>query len=461
MDQVGRIESTERILVSLYRDHDALKRLLYNADLDASRFDFDGEYISVLNRSLRIAESQGRLDDVVRAAMRDYPNHDGLKRLSDKLELERSVAADIAGRSADTDDAGGDRVDFFVSHAGTDRGWAEWVAWQLIEAGYTVELDVWDWAAGQDFITAMSDALDRSDRVVALFSAAYLDRSRYTTNEWTAALVHVPGINEGRLVPLRIEKVPTADMPAILRSLVYRNLFGIPEEQARRVLLEAVARPHRPEHAPVFPGHGAARALSRLGASGPQLPGNMPREQNAAARSPKFARQTSREAGTVSTSPPVAPNRIFVSYRRDDTAYPSGWLFDKLTQHFGKDQVFKDIDSIVLGDDFVEVITAAVSVCDALLAIIGQRWLIITDKDGRRRLDNPNDFVRLEIEAAIKRNVRIIPILVDGARMPRAEELPPSLANLARRQALELSPSRFDFDTSRLLKVLDRTLTGT
>jgi hypothetical protein len=107
------------------------------------------------------------------------------------------------------------------------------------------------------------------------------------------------------------------------------------------------------------------------------------------------------------------------------------------------------------------VITAAVSVCDALLAIIGQRWLIITDKDGRRRLDNPNDFVRLEIEAAIKRNVRIIPILVDGARMPRAEELPPSLANLARRQALELSPSRFDFDTSRLLKVLDRTLTGT
>ena len=79
-------------------------------------------------------------------------------------------------------------------------------------------------------------------------------------------------------------------------------------------------------------------------------------------------------------------------------------------------------------------------------------------QDGRRRLDDPDDFVRLEIEAALTRNVRVIPILVDGARMPRADELPPSLAGLVRRQALELSPARFDFDTSRLLKVLDRTL---
>ena len=86
----------------------------------------------------------------------------------------------------------GDRVDSFVSHAGADRAWAEWVAWQLTEAGYTVELDVWNWAAGRNFITAMSDALDRCDSVVALFSAAYFKRERYTTDEWAAAL-HVPG----------------------------------------------------------------------------------------------------------------------------------------------------------------------------------------------------------------------------------------------------------------------------
>jgi hypothetical protein len=129
-----------------------------------------------------------------------------------------------------------------------------------------------------------------------------------------------------------------------------------------------------------------------------------------------------------------------------------------LADHFGSSQIFKDVDSIELGDDFVEVITSAVGACDVLLAVIGQEWLTITDEHGRRRLDNPDDFVRLEIEAALSRRVRVIPILVDGARMPRADELPESLATLERRQALELSPARFTFDTGRLLKVLDRTL---
>ena len=96
--------------------------------------------------------------------------------------------------------------------------------------------------------------------------------------------------------------------------------------------------------------------------------------------------------------------------------------------------------------------------CDVLLALIGAEWLTITDEHGRRRLDDPDDFVRLEIEAALTREVRVIPILVDGARMPRADELPDSLAKLVRRQALELSPGRFDSDTSRLFRVLDRTL---
>ena len=150
--------------------------------------------------------------------------------------------------------------------------------------------------------------------------------------------------------------------------------------------------------------------------------------------------------------------RIFISYRREETAYPAGWLFDRLEEKCGAGQIFKDVDSIELGDDFVEVITRAVGSCDVLLAVIGDRWLTVTDKQGRRRLDDRNDFVRLEIEAALKRKVRIIPILVDGASMPHADELPAAIAGLARRQALELSPSRFEYDTSRLLKVLDKTL---
>ena len=150
--------------------------------------------------------------------------------------------------------------------------------------------------------------------------------------------------------------------------------------------------------------------------------------------------------------------RIFISYRREETAYAAGWLFDRLADHFGAAQVFKDVDSIELGDDFVEVISRAVGSCDVLLALIGDQWLTIVDVQGRRRLDDPHDFVRLEIEAALRRNVRIVPILVAGANMPRTDELPAGLAGLVRRQALELSPSRFEYDLSRLLRVLERTL---
>jgi hypothetical protein len=151
-------------------------------------------------------------------------------------------------------------------------------------------------------------------------------------------------------------------------------------------------------------------------------------------------------------------DRVFISYRREETAYAAGWLFDRLADHLGRGQIFKDVDSIQLGDDFVKAIRGAVASCDVLLALIGDQWLTITDEQGQARLEDPHDFVRLEIEAALMRDVRVIPILVEGARMPRADQLPPSLADLVHRQALELTPSRFDFDTARLLEVLDGTL---
>jgi TIR domain len=160
----------------------------------------------------------------------------------------------------------------------------------------------------------------------------------------------------------------------------------------------------------------------------------------------------------MTTSATSSASRIFVSYRREDTAYPAGWLFDRLVDHFGNGQVFKDVDSIELGDDFVEQITAAVGSSAVLLAVIGKRWLTVTGEKRQRRLDDPADFVRLEIEAAFARGVRVIPVLVEGARMPHVAQLPPSLAQLAHRQALELSPNRFGSDTARLLEVLDRTL---
>ena len=155
-----------------------------------------------------------------------------------------------------------------------------------------------------------------------------------------------------------------------------------------------------------------------------------------------------------STAP--SAGRVFICYRREETGYAAGWLFDRLADRFGRGQIFKDIDSIQPGDDFVEVINTAVGSCDVLLALIGGQWLTITDEQGTARLDKPDDFVRLEIEAALTRNVRVIPILVAGAEMPRHDQLPPGLAGLAQRQALELRAGTFD--TSRLYKVLDRAL---
>jgi hypothetical protein len=221
---------------------------------------------------------------LVRAPFPELPGREGeqSKASGHGATPDRSQAA-----LRDTEGVAGERADFFISHAGADRAWAEWVAWQLTEAGFTVELDVWDWTAGRNFVTAMSDALDRCDRVVALFSAAYFDRSRYTTEEWSASVVHVPGVRD-RLVPVRIEKVSAGQMPAALRPLVSRDLFGVDEEQARQVLLEAVAGPRRPDQPPSFPGRGTPRSLSRLTESRPRLPGKMPRIWNIPARNAGF-----------------------------------------------------------------------------------------------------------------------------------------------------------------------------
>ncbi|HEY9378278.1 MAG TPA: toll/interleukin-1 receptor domain-containing protein [Jiangellaceae bacterium] len=139
------------------------------------------------------------------------------------------------------------------------------------------------------------------------------------------------------------------------------------------------------------------------------------------------------------------PGRIFISYRRQETAWPARQLYDVMVERFGAEQVFKDVDNIEPGDDFVERITSAVGSCDVLLALIGPRWLTITDDEtGQRRLDNPDDYVRLEIQTALDRHIRVIPILIDDARMPRPNELPPNLAPLVRRHAVEISPITFD-----------------
>src|SRR5580698_6544125 len=153
------------------------------------------------------------------------------------------------------------------------------------------------------------------------------------------------------------------------------------------------------------------------------------------------------------------PRRIFISYRREETAFAAGWLYDILDDRFGEELIFKDIDSIRFGDNWFKAITEAVRSCEVLLALIGERWLTVTDQAGRRRLDNQEDWVRVEIETALERDIRIIPIVVEGAQLPSADQLPPSLVGLVQRQALEISPRRFRSDSSRLMHQLELVLT--
>lgn len=153
----------------------------------------------------------------------------------------------------------------------------------------------------------------------------------------------------------------------------------------------------------------------------------------------------------------AGPAKIFVSYRRADAGWPARWLTDRLAEQFGAGVVFQDVDSILPGDDFAAAIEAAVGSCSVLLALIGSRWLAVEAGRGRR-LDDLQDWVRLEIETAIRRGIRVIPVLLDGARMPMAEELPQSLRELARRQAVTLSPASYDI--RRLVSTLEVALSA-
>jgi len=143
---------------------------------------------------------------------------------------------------------------------------------------------------------------------------------------------------------------------------------------------------------------------------------------------------------------------IFLNYRRDQSEWPTGRLHDRLVEVFGRGRIFTDIDSIPPGQDFTEVLEAAVGSCRVLLAVIGRDWTKALDEGGRRRLENPHDWVRIEIESALRRpGVRVIPVLIDGAAMPQAAELPGELAQLSTRQGVKISASAFARDTDELI----------
>ena len=152
--------------------------------------------------------------------------------------------------------------------------------------------------------------------------------------------------------------------------------------------------------------------------------------------------------------------KIFLNYRRDNSRWPTLSLFNLLAQSFPRERLFMDVEGYIKpGDDFAEVLEAQVSACEVMVVVIGAQWLSL-EKGGRPRIHDPRDFVHIEIAAALARKIRVIPALVDGARMPDESELPEPLQGLARRQAIRLSHERFAADGQGLVKALLEVLGG-
>ena len=151
--------------------------------------------------------------------------------------------------------------------------------------------------------------------------------------------------------------------------------------------------------------------------------------------------------------PAAATGSIFISYRRDDSADITGRIYDRLVQHFSRDTVFKDVDSIPLGIDFRQHLESALSQCRVLLAVMGERWSGTETAAGKRRIDDPSDHVRLELELALARNIPVIPVLVRNFSIPTPDKLPDSLQSLAYRNGINVRPDPdFHGDMDRLIK---------
>ena len=147
---------------------------------------------------------------------------------------------------------------------------------------------------------------------------------------------------------------------------------------------------------------------------------------------------------------------VFISYRRGQSGGYAGRLSDDLTRRFGRKRIFRDIEDISAGADFVRAIDTAVAMCDALIVVVTPGWAEVKDAEGHSRLDNPEDFVRLEIEAALRSDTWVIPVLVGGATMPSVADLPDSLAAFVRRQALEIRDTSWEFNVEQLAGTLER-----
>jgi hypothetical protein len=156
------------------------------------------------------------------------------------------------------------------------------------------------------------------------------------------------------------------------------------------------------------------------------------------------------------------PNSIFISYRRADSQDLTGRIYEYLAKHFGTEVVFRDVYSLPMGEDYRTHLREKAQNCQAMVVVMGPDWVTVEDKDGNRRLDNPDDWVRVEVETGLKREITVIPLLIDGARIPKEEDLPGDLKPLAYRKAALARPDPdFQHDMERLIRQLEKVVNKT
>jgi hypothetical protein len=145
------------------------------------------------------------------------------------------------------------------------------------------------------------------------------------------------------------------------------------------------------------------------------------------------------------------PKKVFISYRREDTAAAAGRVYDRLARVLAKPNVFFDVSTIAGGEDFVQRIASEIANSDAALELIGDKWLDQSAPGGRARIFEPDDYVRAELRATLSRPVLVVPVLVGGAHMPKAEQLPEDVKAITTKNALPLRHESFDDDTENIV----------
>ena len=340
---------------------------------------------------------------------------------------------------------------------------------------FTYWIDGQDLRAKQEMDCKIPEQVKQSALLVVVLSPAYVASGvcRVELDDF----VESTGVAPERIVVVYKQQLVESKwpMPLALRRPRKYQFWDFDQNNNPRTLGWPLPRPTDPEHRPYFLMvedlcKAMAEALGELKKArlqsvhvGTTADASRKRDQPAESadrpkitlpptEAPARARPTPAARGAPAQQHQPAPSKVFISYRREDSKYQAHRIYQAFAQKLSRDHVFMDIDSIKPGTDFVDILEGWVNQCEILLALIGPDWLDARDpKSERRRLDNENDFVRIEIRRALTRGIPVVPVLLDRAAMPDASELPKDLRKLVRRQAEFVEFRTFDTDVARLI----------